>query len=114
MPFDEKLNSRIREALADLPEVEGKKMFNGACYMLNGKMCISVVKDEMMCRIDPEKYEAVLEKDGCREMIHKGKPLKGYVLVSNEGIKTKRDFDYWINLSLEFNKKAKSSMKKKK
>jgi hypothetical protein len=35
------------------------------------------------------------------------KPMKGYVFVSHEGIKTKKQFDYWINLCLEFNKKAK-------
>jgi hypothetical protein len=42
-----------------------------------------------------------------------GKPLKGYDFVSKDGIKTKKEFDYWINLSLEFNGKAKASKKKK-
>lgn len=82
--------------------------------MINGKMCIGVVNDEMMCRIGPEKYEAALEKEGCREMAFTGRPMKGFVYVSDEGIKTKKDFEYWINLCLEFNSKAKSSKKKKK
>lgn len=80
--------------------------------MLNGKMCIGVVKDEMMCRIDPEVYAMALEKRGCREMVFTGKPMKGYVFVAEEGMKSKKDFDYWINLCVEFNNKAKASKKK--
>ena len=113
MAYNEKINNRIREALMHLNNIEEKYMFGGVCYMLNGKMCIGIVKDEIMCRIDPEIYETALEKTGCREMVFTGKPMKGYVFVSEEGFKTKKDFEYWINLSLEFNKKAKASKKKK-
>jgi TfoX/Sxy family transcriptional regulator of competence genes len=113
MAYNEKLSNRIREALAHLPKVEEKYMFGGVCYMLNGKMCIGVVQDEMMCRIDPLIYEEALEKTGCREMVFTGKPMKGYVYVSSEGMKSKKQFDYWIGLCVEFNKKAKSSKKKK-
>lgn len=113
MAYDEKLNDRIREAIAHLPNVEEKHMFGGTCFMLNKKMCVGVVKDEMMCRIDPDIYEEALEKKGCREMVFTGKPMKGYVFVNDEGMKTKQTFDYWINLCLEFNKKAKASKKRK-
>lgn len=112
MAFDEKLNNRIREALLELPDVSEKHMFGGVCYMVNGKMCIGVVKDEMMCRIGPQYYEKALERKGCREMTFTGKPLNGYVYVSDEGMKTKKDFDHWIRLCLEFNKIAKASKKK--
>ena len=113
MAFNQQLNDRIRESIAHLPDVEEKHMFGGSCYMVNGKMCIGVIKDEMMCRIGPEIYEQVLEKNGCREMNFTGKPLKGYVYVCQEELKTKKEFDYWINLCLEFNKKAKASKKRK-
>jgi len=43
----------------------------------------------------------------------KGREYKGYVYVSEEGIKTKKDLAYWITLALDFNKLAKSSKKKK-
>lgn len=115
MAFNEKLSDRIREALSDFPNVEEKYMFGGVCYMLNGKMCVGVVKDEMMCRIGPEAYEEALEMPGCREMVFTGKPMKGYVFVSEEGMKGKKQFEYWIGLSVAFNnKRARSSAKKKK
>lgn len=113
MAYDEKLNDRIRESLAHLQAVEEKLMFGGTCFMVNGKMCMGVVKDEMMCRIDPEVYEECLQREGCREMVFTGKPMKGYVFVSQEGMKTRKDFERWINLCLEFNHKAKASKKKK-
>ena len=39
--------------------------------------------------------------------------MKGYVMVDDSGMKSKKDFDYWIEMCLDFNKKAKSSKKKK-
>eukprot|EP01030_Chromulinospumella_sphaerica_P009988 gene9988-9793_t len=79
MAYNEKLNDRIREAMYVFHDVEEKHMFGGTCYMLNGKMCVGVVGDEMMCRIDPDVYASALERKGCREMVFTGKPMKGYV-----------------------------------
>jgi hypothetical protein len=42
------------------------------------------------------------------------RPMKGYVMVDETGMKTPKLFDYWIGLALDFNKKAKSYKKKRK
>ena len=114
MPYNEKLADRIRETLVELPDVEEKKMFRGVTFMVNGKMCVSVSADEMMCRIDPEIQNEALKKKNSRQVIMKGKPMAGWIKVSEEGFKTKKDFEYWIALALDFNKKAKASKKTKK
>lgn len=114
MAYNEQLSNRIREALAGLPDVEEKLMFGGVCYMVNNKMCVGVIKDEMMCRIGPDAYEAALEIPGCREMVFSGKPMAGYVFVAEEALRSNKDFTYWINLCLEYNPQAKSSKKKAK
>ncbi len=116
MAYNTTLSDRIREALVDLPqveEVEEKEMFGGMCFMVNGKMCVGVMKEEMMCRIDPGMKETVLEKEGCRPMTMGGKTMNGYVLIAVEGMKTKKAFDYWIALCLDFNPLAKASKKAK-
>ena len=113
MAYNEKLADRIRESIADLPNIEEKEMMGGLTFMYNGKMCIGIIADEMMCRIDPAFHETAIEKTGCRTMDFTKRPMKGYVMVDDTGMKTKKDFDYWINLSLEFNKKAKASKKRK-
>lgn len=114
MAYNEKLTNKVREALVDVPNIEEKKMFRGVTFMVDGKMCITVGDDEIMCRIDPALHEASIERKGCRTMIMKGREYKGYILIREEGMKTKKDFEYWIALALDFNKNAKASKKKKK
>jgi TfoX/Sxy family transcriptional regulator of competence genes len=113
MAYSEKLAKRIREALATTPKVEEKKMFRGMTFIVNGKMCVNVSGEELMVRFDPALQETIAEKSGFRTMIMKGRVYKGYGYVSQDAIKSKKDFDFWINLCLDFNGKAKSSKKKK-
>jgi len=113
MAINEKLTNRVRAALADITKVEEKKMFSGITFMVNGKMCISVGNDRLMCRIDPALHETALQKKGSRTVQMKGREYKGYVYVQEDSIKAKKDFDYWIQLSLDYNKTAKASIKRK-
>jgi TfoX/Sxy family transcriptional regulator of competence genes len=114
MAYDEKLADRVRELVAEKHKnIEEKKMFGGLCFMVNDKMCVGVEQERLMLRIDPAKYEEQLEKEGCRPMDFTGKPMKGYVFVDKDVLKTKKQLQYWINLALEYNKIAKPSKKKK-
>lgn len=112
MAYNEKLATRIRQRLASVRKVREKEMMGGLTFMVNDKMCVGIIKDEMMCRIDPALQVDALEKTGCRVMDFTGRPMKGYVMVDDSGMKSAKDFDYWIGLCLSFNKQAKSSKKK--
>jgi TfoX/Sxy family transcriptional regulator of competence genes len=112
MAYNEKLAERIREELSGVRKVEEKKMMGGLTFMVNKKMCVGILNDDLMARVDPEVYEEVLEKKGCREMDFTGRPMKGFVFIDQEGTKGKKDLMYWINLALAFNKKAKASKKR--
>jgi hypothetical protein len=113
MAYNIKLADRIREYLFGFPdlEIEEKKMFRGLTFMVNGKMCVCVSGENLMCRFDLALTEEVAEKNGFQPMIMKGREYKGYCYISPEGIKTKKDFEYWVNLCLDFNERAKSSKK---
>ena len=113
MAYNEKLADRVRDAFKHLPMVEEKKMFRGITFMVNDKMCVSVSGNRLMCRFNPLLQEQVAEKPGYEPMIMKEKEYKGFCYVNETGIKSKKNFDYWISLCLEFNEKAKSSKKKK-
>jgi len=113
MAYDEYLANRTRKFLSSKRNVKEKKMMGGLTFMVNDKMCVGILNDELMARIDPAVYESVLERKGCREMDFTGRPMKGFVFIGPEGTKLKKDLEYWINLALDFNKKAKSSKKKK-
>jgi TfoX/Sxy family transcriptional regulator of competence genes len=112
MAYNEKLADRIRERLADLPNFEEKEMMGGITFMVNDKMCVGVIKDEMMCRIDPSFHNTAVEMNGCRTMDFSRRPMIGYVLIDDTGMRTPKEFDYWIDLALDFNPRAKSSKKK--
>ena len=90
-----------------------KKMFRGLTFMVNGKMCIGVSGENLMCRIDPELHHEAAKKPGFLPMIMKGRELKGYCYVEPSGLQAKDAFGYWMDLCLGFNEKAKASKKRK-
>lgn|SRR5690606_11337983 len=113
MAYDTKLADRVREYLVKFPKlkINEKKMFGGLAFMINGKMCINVTDENLMCRFNPDLNQDVAEKRGYMPMIMNGKEYKGYCYVEPMGFKNKKDFEYWMNLCLDFNDKAKSSKK---
>jgi TfoX/Sxy family transcriptional regulator of competence genes len=113
MAYSEKLANRVRTILVDHPTVEKKKMMSGLIFMVNNKMCVGILQDDLMVRIDPAEYEFVLGKQGCREMDSTSRPMNGFVFINPNGTKTKKDLNYWIDLALEYNKIAKASRKSK-
>jgi TfoX/Sxy family transcriptional regulator of competence genes len=110
MAYSEKLASKIRQALAQVPNVEEKKMFGRIAFMVNNKMCLTAGPGQMMCRIDPGIHEEALKKEGCRTVIMKGREYKGFVYVNEDNLRTKKDFNYWVTLALEFNRKEKQRL----
>ncbi len=113
--YNEKLAGKTREIIAIThKKVEEKKMFGGLCFMVNDKMCVGVEKERLMVRLNPDLFEEVMEKEGCKPMDFTGKIMKGYVFVDIQALNTKKKLEYWVKLALEYNKIAKASKKKTK
>lgn len=100
MAYDEGLAERVREALADRPDVAEKKMFGGLAYMVRGHMCVGVVKQDLMVRVNPETYEELLLEPHARAMDFTGRPMKGFLFVGPKGIESDEDLERWIAKSL--------------
>ena len=113
MAYDLTLAERVREYLAKFPKLkmEEKKMFSGLTFMVNGKMCICVTGENLMCRFDPVLTSKIVVKKGVLPVIMKGKEYPGYCSVEPTGFKSQKDFEFWVHLCLDFNGKAKSSTK---
>lgn len=112
MAYNEKLADRVRELIAATHKITEEKMFGGLCFMVNDKMCVGVESERLMVRLNPELYEEVMEKEGCRPMDFTGKVMKGYVFVDIEALSTRKKLDYWIQLALDYNKTAKASKRR--
>lgn len=114
MAFNEFLADRIRMVLKEKnAQFTEKKMMGGLAFMVNDKMCVGVIKNSMMARIDPLNYENAITKPGCRPMDFTGRPMKGWVYLEPEGIDMDDDLNEWVQLALDFNPKATASKKKK-
>ena len=86
----------------------------GLCIMVDDKMCVGVIKEDLMARVGEERYQNAMTKPGCRPMDFTKRPMKGYIYVGGEGTDLDADLEYFIQLALDFNPEAKSSKKKKK
>lgn len=58
MPYDEKLDRRIRAVVEDWPDTDAKKMFGGICHLMNGNMLCGVYKEFLILRLGPETAAA--------------------------------------------------------
>lgn len=113
MAYNQKLADMTRELISQSHKnVEEKAMFGGLCFMVNDKMCVGVEKERLMVRLDPAKYDEVIEIEGCKPMDFTGKIMKGFVFVDADVLTTKKKLEYWIDLALQYNKIAKASKKK--
>ena len=65
-----------------------------------------------MCRIDPELFEEMLEKQGVTPLATPANAMKGFIVVDETGIRSRKEFEYWVGLALAFNERAKKTIKK--
>ena len=118
MAYSEEFVQRIRVILnhknVDFYE---KRMFGGICFMVDDKMCCGTHTDKkladnlLLCRIGEAEYAEALEYDHCIPMEFTGKPMKGYVYVTESGHIKDNDLEYWLKKCLDFNPLAKKSKK---
>lgn len=93
-------------------------MFNGVCFMVEDKMCCGTHinkesgEDFLLCRIGEDEYLKALEMENVIPMGFTGKAIKGYVFVTENGHRSAKDLNYWLQLCLDFNPKAKASKKR--
>ncbi len=96
MAYDEGLAERIRAILEDCGRVSERRMFGGLAFLMRGNMTVGIVKDELMVRVGPETYAQVLREPHARAMDFTGRPMKGFVFVSPEGLESDTDLERWV------------------
>lgn len=102
MAYDEELASRIRRALGPRADISEKMMFGGLAFLMDGKMFVGIVKNDLMVRVGPERYAQVLAEPDVRPMDFTGRPMNGYVFVSPPGHRTDKAVKAWVQRGAEF------------
>lgn len=102
MAFNEELALRVRQSLGDQTGVVERKMFGGLCFMVHGNMLGGVMGDELIVRVGAESYEDALQLPHSRPMDFTGRPMRGFVVVSSEGVAAEERMHEWVRRGLEF------------
>jgi TfoX/Sxy family transcriptional regulator of competence genes len=102
MAFSEALAGRIRQQLARRKNVEGKKIFGGVGFLLNGNMLVGVWKDSLIARLGPEQSDEALKESHVKEFDVTGRAMKGWVLVAPAGVRGDDQLSGWIQRAVTF------------
>ena len=102
MAYDEKLSNRVWAILKGQSALVEKKMFGGLAYMSQGKMFAGILNKDLVVRVGPETNDAALKELHTRPMDFTGKPMKGYIYVSPDGVKTPAQLRKWLMRGLKF------------
>ena len=114
MAYNEALAGRVKELLdAKRIQYTEKKMFGGLCFLVDDKMLLGVEKNRLMTRIDPEDEAVALRKKGAKPMDFTGRVMKGFLFVDDKAVDMDKDLEYWVDLCMKYNPKAKASKKNK-
>ena len=100
------LIARVRAALKDVPSVTEKKMFGSTAFLVGGKFAIAARTDRLMCRIDPEEHAELARTEGCRGVVMKGRPMRGYVYVDAASVASAPALRRWIKRVLTQNRRV--------
>ncbi len=114
MAYDEKLAQRITNLLKPHKGVVEKKMFGGIAYILKDKMFCGIIKNELIVRVPAGDFENYLKKPHARIMDFAGRPMRGFLYIERNGIKTDKQLMKWIETGIEYIKKSPPKKKKTK
>jgi TfoX/Sxy family transcriptional regulator of competence genes len=96
MAYDEGLAERIRGVLDERTDVSERLMFGGIAFLVRGHMSVGIVKDKLMVRVGPETYQRLLRQPHARKMDFTGRPMKGFLYVTPEGVEEDEDLRRWV------------------
>ncbi len=103
MAYDEDLANRIRALLADEAGVSEKRMFGGLAFLVGGNMAVVVSgQGGLMVRVEPDETDALVAKPHARPMEMRGREMRGWLRVDDEGVRTKRQLEPWVKRGMAY------------
>jgi TfoX/Sxy family transcriptional regulator of competence genes len=103
MAYDEDLANRIRELLANEAGVDEKSMFGGLAFLVGGNMAVAASgQGGLMVRVEPDETDTLVAKPHAGPFEMRGRPMKGWLRVDEDGVRTKRQLEPWVRRSVAF------------
>lgn len=99
MAYDEALAARIEDILTDHPGVTQRRMFGGLAWLLHGNMAVVARNDgDLMIRVGPAAYEAMLTEPGATTALMRNRPMRGWITVTAQT----PNLPTWVNRGLTY------------
>ena len=102
MAYDESLAARVKEILAEHPDIVERKMFGGLAFMLAGNMACCVTDRRLMVRVGPDGYAEALALPHAGVMDITRRPMRGWVLVEPAGLESRPSLTEWVDRGAAF------------
>ena len=103
MAYDEDLANRIRELIAGEPGVTEKRMFGGLAFLIGGNMSVAASgQGGLMVRVDPDETDELVAKPHAKPFVMRGREMKGWLRVDDEGVRTKRQLEPWVRRGVAY------------
>ncbi len=103
MAYDEDLAERIRELVAGKSELTEKKMFGGLAFLVAGNMAVAASgQGGVMVRVGPARSDKLVATTDARVAEMRGRPMRGWLRVAPEHVRTKRQLTKWVELGTSY------------
>ena len=103
MPYDEDLANRIRELVANERGVTERRMFGGLAFLVGGHMSVAASgQGGLMVRVDPDDTDALVAKPHARPFEMRGRPMRGWLRVDADGLRTRRQLEPWVRRGVAY------------
>jgi hypothetical protein len=100
MAYDEELDRRIIAIVSGWGATR-KKMFGTTCHLLNGNMLGGVYNDLVIIRLGVDEARKALEMPYIRPFDITGKPMKGWILIEEQGVQGE-ELARWLRRARDF------------
>ena len=105
MTYYTELAHRIRELIAPERGVEEKRMFGGLAFLINGNMSVAASgRGGLMVRVPPDETDKLVGREHVEPMVMAGRETRGWVRVSIDGVRTKRQLQSWVSRGVDYAK----------
>jgi TfoX/Sxy family transcriptional regulator of competence genes len=101
--YDEQLAARIRELIEPEPGLTEKKMFGGLAFLVGGNMAVAASgQGGILVHVDPAESDALVADSSAELAVMRGKPMRGWLRVAAEHLRTKRELASWVELGTAY------------
>jgi TfoX/Sxy family transcriptional regulator of competence genes len=102
MAYDLDLAQRVRKDIRTLEGYTEREMFGGIGFMLDGNMCCGVIGDDLIVRVGPGGYEEALSQANVKVFDMSGRPMRGWVIVTPQGLSSEERLMDWVRKGVDF------------